>query len=151
FSYPEKEISRRTRLRRRTSAVARPPGPRPPWQIRRHDAWTTMRPLPGAPIGRIRKASATRRRSAAGPRRAVCLLCSQAFGKGKEMKPRLQFFDVAPELMKQVRMLNRAVEESGLERCLLHLVKLRASQINGCSFCVDMHSKEALQDGDTLQ
>jgi AhpD family alkylhydroperoxidase len=67
------------------------------------------------------------------------------------MKPRLQFFNVAPELMKQVRALNQAVEDCGLEKSLLHLVKLRASQINGCSFCVDMHSKEALRDGDTLQ
>jgi AhpD family alkylhydroperoxidase len=53
--------------------------------------------------------------------------------------------------MKQVYALNKAVEESGLEMSLLHLVKLRASQINGCSFCVDMHSKEALRDGDTQQ
>jgi len=67
------------------------------------------------------------------------------------MKQRLQFFNTAPELMKQVRALNQAVEESGLEMSLLHLVKLRASQINGCSFCVDMHSKEALRDGDTQQ
>ncbi|KQZ15890.1 alkylhydroperoxidase [Mesorhizobium sp. Root554] len=67
------------------------------------------------------------------------------------MKQRLQFFAKAPELMKQVQALNKAVEESGLEKSLLHLVKLRASQINGCSFCVDMHSKEALADGDTLQ
>lgn len=67
------------------------------------------------------------------------------------MKPRLQFFNAAPELMKQVKALNQAVEECGLEKSLLHLVKLRASQINGCSFCVDMHSKEALHDGDTLQ
>lgn len=67
------------------------------------------------------------------------------------MKPRLQFFSVAPELMKQVRALNQAVEDCGLERSLLHLVKLRASQINGCSFCVDMHSKEAMQDGETQQ
>jgi len=67
------------------------------------------------------------------------------------MKPRLQFFNVAPELMKQVRALNQAVEECGLEKSLLHLIKLRASQINGCSFCVDMHSREALDDGDTQQ
>lgn len=67
------------------------------------------------------------------------------------MKQRLQFFAKAPELMKQVQALNKAVEESGLEKSMLHLVKLRASQINGCSFCVDMHSKEALADGDTLQ
>lgn len=67
------------------------------------------------------------------------------------MKQRLQFFSAAPELMKVVAALNKAVEESGLERSLLHLIKLRASQINGCSFCVDMHSKEAMQDGETQQ
>ena len=67
------------------------------------------------------------------------------------MKPRLQFFNVAPDLLKQVRALNEAVETCGLEKSLLHLVKLRASQINGCSFCVDMHSKEALRDGEAQQ
>ncbi|WP_026060237.1 carboxymuconolactone decarboxylase family protein [Pseudaminobacter salicylatoxidans] len=67
------------------------------------------------------------------------------------MKPRLNFFNAAPDLMKEVRELNQAVEESGLERSLLHLIKLRASQINGCSFCVDMHSREARQDGETEQ
>jgi AhpD family alkylhydroperoxidase len=63
----------------------------------------------------------------------------------------MQYFGKAPELLKQVQALNKAVEDSGLEHSLLHLVKLRASQINGCSFCVDMHSKEALRDGETLQ
>lgn len=67
------------------------------------------------------------------------------------MKQRLQFFDIAPELMKHVRALNQLVEKSGLEMSLIHLVKLRASQINGCSFCVDMHSREALHDGETQQ
>jgi AhpD family alkylhydroperoxidase len=63
----------------------------------------------------------------------------------------MQYFAKAPDLLKQVQALNKAVEESGLEHSLLHLIKLRASQINGCSFCVDMHSKEALRDGETLQ
>jgi AhpD family alkylhydroperoxidase len=67
------------------------------------------------------------------------------------MKPRIQFFNAAPDLIKQVQVLNKAVDECGLEPGLLHLVKLRASQINGCSFCVDMHSKEAMRDGDTQQ
>jgi AhpD family alkylhydroperoxidase len=67
------------------------------------------------------------------------------------MKPRLQFFTAAPELMKEVRALNKAVDECGLEKSLLHLVKLRASQINGCSFCVDMHSREAREDGESEQ
>lgn len=67
------------------------------------------------------------------------------------MKQRLQFFNAAPELMKQVRALNKAVDECGLEKSLLHLIKLRASQINGCSFCVEMHSREARADGETEQ
>lgn len=67
------------------------------------------------------------------------------------MKQRLQFFAAAPEVMKAVQVLNQAVEKSGLERSLLHLIKLRASQINGCSFCVDMHSREAREDGETEQ
>ncbi len=67
------------------------------------------------------------------------------------MKQRLQFFAKAPELMKEVRALNQAVEACGLQRPLLHLIKLRASQINGCSFCVDMHSREAREDGETEQ
>jgi AhpD family alkylhydroperoxidase len=71
--------------------------------------------------------------------------------KGKTMQQRMKYQSYAPDLMKQVYALNKAVEESGLEMSLLHLVKLRASQINGCSFCVDMHSKEAIRDGDTQQ
>lgn len=67
------------------------------------------------------------------------------------MKQRMDFFATAPAIMKQVVMLNQAVEESGLEHSLLHLVKLRASQINGCSFCVDMHSREAMRDGESRQ
>ena len=65
------------------------------------------------------------------------------------MKQRLQFFARAPELMKAVSALNKAVEECGLEEGLMHLVKLRASQINGCSYCVEMHSREARRDGET--
>jgi len=71
--------------------------------------------------------------------------------KGKTMEQRMKYQNYAPELMKQVYALNKAVEECGLEKSLLHLVKLRASQINGCSFCVNMHSHEALRDGDTQQ
>ena len=65
------------------------------------------------------------------------------------MKPRMQFYNKAPELFKAVYALNTAVNECGLEKSLLHLIKLRASQINGCSFCVDMHSREAREHGET--
>lgn len=67
------------------------------------------------------------------------------------MEPRMNYFAKAPELMKSVLALNEAVEASGLEMSLLHLIKLRASQINGCSYCVDMHAHEALADGDSQQ
>lgn len=71
--------------------------------------------------------------------------------EGKIMKPRLDYFSKAPELIKKIVALNAAVEESGLEMSLLHLIKLRASQLNGCSFCVDMHSHEAREDGESEQ
>ncbi|WP_028032766.1 carboxymuconolactone decarboxylase family protein [Chelativorans sp. J32] len=67
------------------------------------------------------------------------------------MQPRLNFFHASPEIIKNVRALNKAVDECGLEKSLLHLIKLRASQINGCSYCVDMHSHEAREDGESEQ
>src|SRR4051812_4440242 len=47
--------------------------------------------------------------------------------------------------------LNETVKASGLEQPLLELVKMRASQINGCAFCIDMHSKDARSHGETEQ
>ena len=52
---------------------------------------------------------------------------------------------------KALRQLHETVKESGLEPSLLELVKLRASQINGCAFCIDMHSKDARAAGETEQ
>lgn len=63
------------------------------------------------------------------------------------MQPRLNIAQLAPELYRAVAQLDGAVKKSGLGSRLLHLVKLRASQINGCAFCVDMHVKESLADG----
>ena len=67
------------------------------------------------------------------------------------MKTRMNYFAKAPELLKAVSALEQAVQDSGFDRKLLHLVKLRASQINGCAYCVDMHVKEARHDGETEQ
>jgi AhpD family alkylhydroperoxidase len=47
--------------------------------------------------------------------------------------------------------LGKTVDESGLERSILELVKLRASQINGCAYCIDMHTKDARARGETEQ
>jgi AhpD family alkylhydroperoxidase len=46
--------------------------------------------------------------------------------------------------------LENAVHESGLERSLIELVKMRSSQINGCAYCLDMHSKDALAAGERI-
>lgn len=67
------------------------------------------------------------------------------------MQERLNYAKAAPELFRAVLNFNQKVNESGLEASLLHLVKFRASQINGCAYCLDMHSKEALADGETAQ
>jgi AhpD family alkylhydroperoxidase len=50
-----------------------------------------------------------------------------------------------------LQRLNQIVKGSGLEPALLELVKMRASQINGCAFCIDMHSKDARAAGETEQ
>ncbi len=67
------------------------------------------------------------------------------------MTPRLNPFAHAGALFEPVLALNKAIDACGLERSLLHLVKLRASQINGCGYCIDMHVKEARADGDSEQ
>lgn len=64
------------------------------------------------------------------------------------MTARFDFPTVAPDAYEAVAALDTYVRKaSGLEPRLLHLIKLRASQINGCAYCVDMHVKEARHDG----
>lgn len=63
------------------------------------------------------------------------------------MQPRFNFYKAAPDAYKAVADLEDYVQNSGIEKRLIHLIKLRASIINGCSYCVDMHSKEALHGG----
>ncbi len=63
------------------------------------------------------------------------------------MQPRLNYFEASPSSYKAVSALEVHVQNSGLEKRLIHLIKLRASMINGCAFCVDMHVKEARHDG----
>ena len=53
-----------------------------------------------------------------------------------------------PEILKAMVGLNTVIAGTGLERSLHHLVQLRASQINCCGFCVEMHTREARQDGE---
>ena len=67
------------------------------------------------------------------------------------MKPRLDYAKVAPGAVHAMLGLEKYVRESGLEQPLLDLVRMRASQINGCAYCIDMHSKDARAAGETEQ
>jgi AhpD family alkylhydroperoxidase len=68
------------------------------------------------------------------------------------MKPRIDLntaSKAAPDAVKALFALETAVQKSGLEKSLIHLVKTRASQINGCAYCIHMHTHEARTDGET--
>jgi AhpD family alkylhydroperoxidase len=65
------------------------------------------------------------------------------------MQSRLNFIQAAPEIVKAVLALSEAVKNCGLEPSLQELVKLRASQMNGCAFCIEMHAREARQQGES--
>lgn len=65
------------------------------------------------------------------------------------MKPRLNAYKVDPRAMKAMMGLEDYVQESGLERSLIDLVKTRASQINGCAYCIHMHTRDARNLGET--
>ncbi|HEX5581000.1 MAG TPA: carboxymuconolactone decarboxylase family protein [Gemmatimonadaceae bacterium] len=67
------------------------------------------------------------------------------------MEQRIEYGKVAPGALGAMFGLERYVHESGLEPSLVHLVKMRASLINGCAYCVDMHSKDARAAGESEQ
>ncbi|HEY4254459.1 MAG TPA: carboxymuconolactone decarboxylase family protein [Roseomonas sp.] len=65
------------------------------------------------------------------------------------MTPRLNAFAAAPDMIKAMLALNDAVQAAGIERSLFELVKIRASQLNGCAFCLHMHTNEARAMGES--
>jgi AhpD family alkylhydroperoxidase len=67
------------------------------------------------------------------------------------MKPRLSYSRVAPGIMDAMDSLDRYLQQCGLETGLLYLVQLRASQLNGCAYCIDMHWKDLRELGETDQ
>jgi len=67
------------------------------------------------------------------------------------MSARIDFTKASPEVTKGLYGLERYLRTCGLEESLLLLVKMRASQINGCAYCLDMHSKDARAAGETEQ
>ncbi|HXE56520.1 MAG TPA: carboxymuconolactone decarboxylase family protein [Gemmatimonadales bacterium] len=67
------------------------------------------------------------------------------------MTPRIEYTRVSPAAIAAVMGVEQYVRGSGLDPKLLHLVKLRASYMNGCAYCVDMHSKDARLLGESEQ
>ncbi len=65
------------------------------------------------------------------------------------MKPRLDAFKAAPDAMEAMLAFEKAVRTSGLESNLIELVKTRASQINGCAYCIHMHTRDARASGES--
>lgn len=65
------------------------------------------------------------------------------------MTQRLDYFSIAPDLLKPMIEQEGLFEPAGLEHALVELVKLRASQINGCAFCLHMHSHDARASGES--
>jgi len=67
------------------------------------------------------------------------------------MTARLNYARAFPEGIHALLNLGRTIQDSGLEPSLLELVKTRASQMNGCAYCIDMHTKDARAAGETEQ
>ncbi|MGF6849871.1 AhpD family alkylhydroperoxidase [Chitinophaga sp. W3I9] len=67
------------------------------------------------------------------------------------MEARMDVYKLLPGAFNAMMGLQTFVNESGLDKTLTELIKIRASQINGCAFCLNMHTKEARQMGETEQ
>jgi AhpD family alkylhydroperoxidase len=67
------------------------------------------------------------------------------------MESRINYYNVAPEAVKAILGVENYVRSTELEKSLLELVRTRASQVNGCAYCLDMHTKDARADGETEQ
>lgn len=62
---------------------------------------------------------------------------------------RITIKDIQPESFKAMLGMENYIRNSGLSETLCELIKVRASQINGCAYCMDMHTQEALKNGET--
>jgi AhpD family alkylhydroperoxidase len=71
--------------------------------------------------------------------------------KGALMQQRIDFMKAAPGGYRAMAGLEQYLHQSSLEAPLLHLIKLRASQVNGCAYCIDMHWKDLRAIGETEQ
>src|ERR1700678_1654539 len=67
------------------------------------------------------------------------------------MTQRLRYYRIAPDGMKALDAVHSYIGQSGLSKVLVDLVYLRVSQINGCAYCIDMHSRDLLASGITIE
>ena len=67
------------------------------------------------------------------------------------MKPRIEYRQFGQEALQAMLALEKYLAGCGLDHKFIHLLKLRASQINGCAYCIDMHSIDARAGGETEQ
>jgi AhpD family alkylhydroperoxidase len=67
------------------------------------------------------------------------------------MNPRLNYAKAAPRAYQAMLHFSEYAENSGLETSLIRLVQIRASQINGCAYCLDMHTQDARAEGESEQ
>lgn len=71
--------------------------------------------------------------------------------RGITMEARIDYTKASPEAYKAMVQLEGVVRRSGIDLKLLELIKIRASQLNGCAYCIDMHTKDARHKGETEQ
>jgi AhpD family alkylhydroperoxidase len=76
---------------------------------------------------------------------------SERKGERQAMQPRFDYSKIAPEVYRAMLGLEKTINSSGLEAILLDLVRLRVSQMNGCAYCIDMHSKDLRAMGESEQ
>ncbi|MGE8078094.1 carboxymuconolactone decarboxylase family protein [Peribacillus loiseleuriae] len=67
------------------------------------------------------------------------------------MTQRMNYYEIAPDAMKLMMELEKYTKKSSIDRKIRELIKIRASQINGCAFCINMHTADAKKMGETEQ
>lgn len=67
------------------------------------------------------------------------------------MTQRMNYYEIAPDAMQIMMEMEKYTKKSGIERKLRELIKIRASQINGCAYCINMHTADAKKMGETEQ
>lgn len=67
------------------------------------------------------------------------------------MKKRIDLSSVSSSIYKRIIALDSAVQNSGLKKTYIELIKIRASQINGCAYCLNLHTRDAINQGESAQ